>query len=102
MGHALEAGGPFGHIERSAIDDGLAGDAFGAVWLAAIVVTDAPGGIVGRGSDDTDVVSALREPGCHFTCIFADPREFGGVVEAIDKDSQTYLSAAGAQRTRFL
>ena len=86
--HALEAGGFGRDVEGGAVDDGFAGDFFGAVEGATVVFADAPGGIVRGSGDDADVVAAGCEPGGHFAGVFADAGKFGGVIETVDQDSQ--------------
>jgi len=86
--HALEAGGFLWHIEGRAEDDGEAGGAFGAVEGAAVVVADAPCGIVRWCCYNADVVATGAEPTCHIPGIFSDTREFRGIVQSVDQDSQ--------------
>ena len=84
MRDALEAGGFGGNVERRAEDDGsrrvvrsTAGGVFGAVAAAAVVLADAPGGVVGRSGDDADFVTARGEPCGHLTGVLADAGELG-------------------------
>jgi len=96
VGDALEARRLRGDVERGAMDGGPPRGALGAVERAAIVVADAPGGIVGRCGNDADVVSALGQPRCHLTRVFANACELGSVVQAVDEDSQRCLSFGAA------
>jgi hypothetical protein len=69
----------------------LGGAPLEAVAGGAVGRVDAPVGVVGRCGDDADLVAAGGEPGAHLGGVFADAGELGGVVEAVDKDSQAIL-----------
>ena len=47
------------------------------VAAAAVVLVDAPGGVVGRGGDDADFVAARGEPCRHLAGVFADAGQLG-------------------------
>lgn len=102
MHHSLEPCRLRGDVERCAIYQRLANMAFRPVKPSAIVLTNAPGRIVRRRGDDTDLMSSAGQPGCHFACIFSDPGEFWGVVETVNKNSHVlavYQRASSQQIT---
>ena len=86
MRDSFEAGGLLRNVKRCSVDDRLAWVSFDTVERAAVVLTDAPGWIVGRRGDDADFVATLGKPGGHLACVFSDPCKLGGVVEAVDQD----------------
>ncbi len=54
--HPLEAGGLGGDVEGATVDGGFVGGALDAVGVA-VVLADAPRGVIGRRRDDVDVVA---------------------------------------------
>ena len=80
------------------MDQRLAGGFLGSIPHAAIVFADAPRGIVGRSRDHTDFMATFSKPGRHFSRVLANPRQFRGIVESVDQNSQTCLSSAAAPR----
>jgi hypothetical protein len=111
MQYAAKAGGASRNPERSAIHGGLGkprlragvGAArqarFGAVLrtplpaieASAVAFVNTPVGVVGRRRDDAHLMTAPGEPRRHLPRVFANAREFGGVVETIDKNSHANL-----------
>ena len=90
MRYTLEAGWSLRYIKRCPVDRRLAGSAFGAVELAAVVFADAPCGIVRWRGDDADFMPSRGKPGGHLTGVFADASKLGGVVDAVDQDSHLW------------
>ncbi len=88
VGYPFEAGGFCGDVEGGAVDRGFAGLALGAIQLASVVFADAPGGVIRGGGDDPDFVASGGQPGGHLSGVLADTSQLGGVVDAVDQNSQ--------------
>ena len=98
MDDPLDAGGMFRDVERSTVNRRLAGCAFHVVPLAAVVGADLPGRVVGRRSDDTNLMSTERQPSCHLPRVLTDAGKLGGVVQPVDQDSQAGPFVAAGPR----